>query len=225
MNFFAKSRGQRGELYLYEAIGEGFFGGITAKTFSDSISGLGDVQALDIYINSPGGSVFDGVAIYNQIKRHKCQEKVVHIDGIAASIASVIAMAGTEIRIADNGMMMIHDPWGMSVGTAADMRKTAESLDKVRAVILDTYVSASGGNPEEISQWMEEETWMTADEAIGRGFASKKSGEKMLNSAFPMLNKFNKVPEQLMKQVSNEDMKIARMNMRVSQLNLRSPRR
>ena len=109
--FFAKTRKGRGEIYIYEDIGEGWFGGLTAKAFSDTMREIGDVSALDIYINSPGGSVFDGVAIYNQIKRFN-GEKIIHIDGIAASIASVIAMAGDEIRIASNGMMMIHDPWG-----------------------------------------------------------------------------------------------------------------
>ena len=75
MKFFAKANGKRGEIYLYEAIGEGWFGGITAKSFSDSIKELGSVNALDIYINSPGGSVFDGIAIYNQIKRHSAAER------------------------------------------------------------------------------------------------------------------------------------------------------
>lgn len=219
MKFFAKANGKRGELYLYEAIGEGWFGGITAKSFSDALRELGSVSALDIYINSPGGSVFDGIAIHNQIKRHPAAEKVVHVDGIAASIASVIAMAGTDIRIAENGMFMIHDPWGMTVGTADEMRKQADALDKIRDTLLDTYVSKTGGDRKQISQWMAEETWMNADESVSHGFATKKTGEKAIKAEFAMLDKFSKVPEHIRKQAASDDARFARMDMRLSQLN------
>lgn len=219
MKFFAKANGKRGEIYVYEAIGEGWFGGITAKSFQESVRDIGSVQALDIYVNSPGGSVFDGVAIYNQIQRHPAAEKVVHIDGIAASIASVIAMAGTEIRIAANGMFMIHDPWGMAVGTSEEMRKYAESLDKVRDTILNTYVARTGGDPKQISEWMAAETWMNADEAVERGFATAKTEERAIKAQFPMLERFAKVPEQLRRQAANTDARLAHMSMRVSRLN------
>lgn len=218
MKFFAKANGKRGEIYIYEAIGEGWFGGITAKSFSESMKELGAVAALDIYINSPGGSVFDGIAIYNQIKRHGASEKVVHIDGIAASIASVIAMAGTEIRIADNGMFMIHDPWGVTVGTADEMRKQADALDKIRGTLLDTYVAKTGGDAKQISDWMTAETWMTADESVERGFATKKTEEKAVKAEFAMLEKFAKVPDTLRRQAASMDAKFARMNMRLTQL-------
>lgn len=219
MKFFAKANGKRGEIYIYEAIGEGWFGGITAKSFNDSMRELGAVNALDIYINSPGGSVFDGIAIHNQIKRHAAAEKIVHVDGIAASIASVIAMAGTEIRIADNGMFMIHDPWGMSIGTAEEMRKQAEALDKIRDTLLDTYVAKTGGDRKQISQWMSEETWMNADESVSRGFATKKTEEKAVKASFAMLEKFSKVPDRLKADAVSLDAKFARMQMRASQLN------
>ena len=217
MKFFCKANGKRGEIYLYEAIGEGWFGGITAKSFADSMKELGNVSALDIYINSPGGSVFDGIAIYNQIKRFS-GEKIIHIDGIAASIASVISMAGDEVRIAENGMLMIHDPWGMSIGTSEDMRKTAESLDKVRDVILDTYVSKTGEKKEQISRWMKEETWMNADEAVSRRFASSKTEEKAIKAAFPMLDKFQNTPKELREKSNASDALLARMSMRTLQL-------
>lgn len=218
MKFFCKTAGKRGEIYIYEAIGEGWFGGITAKGFSDMMKELGKVSALDIYINSPGGSVFDGIAIHNQIKRFD-GEKIVHVDGIAASIASVIAMAGDEIRIADNGMFMIHDPWGMAIGTADEMRKTADSLDKVRDVILDTYVAKTGGDRDEISKWMSKETWMDADESIERGFATKKVDEKNVNASFPMLGKFKNTPEPLRRQGMEARSLIARANVRAAALN------
>lgn len=197
LNFFAKTKGKRGEIYIYEAIGEGWFGGITAKSFADMMKDLGKVDALDIYVNSPGGNVFDGIAIYNQIRRFD-GEKVVCIDGIAASIASVIAMAGDEIRIADNGMIMIHDAWGLAIGTADEMRKTADSLDKVNGTIIDTYIARTGGKRDEIAKWMSDETWMNADEAVERGFANTKTEEKSLEaSGFPLLAKFKNTPRQL----------------------------
>jgi ATP-dependent Clp protease, protease subunit len=218
--FFAKTAGKRGEIYVYDAIGRSFFDdGVSAKSFAESLNALGNVSALDLYINSPGGSVFEGLAIYNQIKRF-AGEKIVHIDGIAASIASVIAMAGDEVRIAANGTIMIHDPWGMAMGTADEMRKTADSLDKTRDVLLENYIARTGGKREEISAWMSAETWMNADEAVERGFATSKVEEKQFSAAFPMLEKFNKVPERLRKQASSADAKLAAMNMRLQRMNL-----
>lgn len=218
--FFAKTNGKRGELYIYESIGEGWFGGITAKAFNDSLKELGSVAALDIYINSPGGSVFDGIAIYNQIMRHSAKEKVVHIDGIAASIASVIAMAGTDIRIADNGMLMVHQPWGMATGTADDMRKQAEALDKIRDVLIDTYVARTKSSRSDIVSWVDAETWMTADEAMSRGFANSKVAKPAMKAEFALMQNFAKVPENLKRQAVSVDAKMASMQMRLSKMNL-----
>jgi ATP-dependent Clp protease protease subunit len=157
------------DLLLYDVIGDSW-DGTTAKQFAADLKAVGDVKVLNIYINSPGGSVFDGVAIFNQLKRHKAR-KIVQIDGYAASIASVVAMAGDEIRIAKNGMMMIHDPWAIAIGSAADFRKMAESLDKVRESILGSYVDRSTSSEEQLSDWMAAETWFTAEEAVDAGLA------------------------------------------------------
>lgn len=213
MEFFAKTNGKRGEIYLYDAIGSGMFeDGVTAKSFGESVRSLGAVRALDIYINSPGGSVFEGVAIYNQITRFQ-GEKIVHIDGIAASIASVIALAGDERRIAANGTVMIHDPWGMGMGSAVALRKAAESLEKIRDTMLDNYVARTGQKREQISAWMSAETWMNADEAIERGFATHKVEEKQFNAAFPMLDKFSRVPDSLLQRAKGPRMRMAKMRM------------
>lgn len=221
LKFFAKAAAKnRGEVYLYDEIGQTWDGGITAKSFADMLKSLGNVKALDIYVNSPGGSVFEGLAIYNQIKRYS-GEKVVHIDGIAASIASVIAMAGDEIRIAANGTVMIHDPWGVALGTADEMRKTADSLDKVRDTLLSTYIARTGGKSADISGWMAAETWMNADECVQRGFATSKTEEKQFSASFTMLAKFKNVPEQLKRQASKTQLMRARMDMRTATLNRR----
>ena len=106
--FFAKANAnKRGELFVYDEISRW---GISADSFSKGLKALGAVDALDIFINSPGGSVFDGIAIFNQIARHPAKDKIVHVDGIAASIASVIMMAGTKIQVASNSTGMIHNP-------------------------------------------------------------------------------------------------------------------
>ena len=220
MKFFAKAKNKRGEVYIYDAIGESYFGGgIGAKGFNDTLKEMGTVDGLDIYINSPGGSVFEGIAIYNQIKRFNAKEKIVYIDGVAASIASIIAMAGTEIRMAENAMMMIHDPWGMSVGTAEEMRKQAEALDKIRDTLLDTYVARSKGDREKISNMMTAETWLTAKETKEMNFADVITGEKTVKAEFDMFKNFAKVPDKFRASKDRDiDITIAKMQMRLSRL-------
>jgi ATP-dependent Clp protease protease subunit len=215
---FAKAKGKRADIFVYESIGEGWVGGITAKDFAKTLEECSGVEALDIYINSPGGSVFDGLAIYNMLARVKAQ-KVVHIDGIAASIASVIAMAGDEIRIADNAMVMIHDAWGMAIGTADDMRKYADSLDKTCDSILSTYVSRTKGKSEDIRKMMADETWMNASEALAAGFATKITGSgDAPRASADALAKYRHTPAALMSASRNKiDSRglLARMDMRV----------
>jgi len=220
MKFWAKATSQKAELYIYDAIGADFFGdGITAKSVSDALAEFKPNADLDVYMNSPGGSVFEGIAIYNQLLRWG-GKKTVHIDGIAASIASVISMAGDEVKIADSGVFMIHSAWGMTVGNAADMRKYADSLELVDGVILDTYVKRTKGSKDQIKGWMAAETWMNADEAVARGFASSKTGEKAIKAEFPMLAKFNNTPERLRQQSSSLDARFASMSMYLTKKNL-----
>lgn len=169
----------RAEIHLYEDIGEGWFGGVSAKTFTDDVKKLGDVKSIDLRINSPGGSVFEGVTIYNILKSHQARV-IVHIDGLAASIASVVAMAGDEILMAENALMMIHDPWGMTVGTAEDLRAEAGVLDTVKATLIDTYAKRTKQGKDKIAAMMEAETWMTAIEAVELGFADRVSEEALL---------------------------------------------
>jgi ATP-dependent Clp protease protease subunit len=187
-----------GEVFIYGDIGEDWFGeGNTAKAFSDELKALGDVKTLDVYINSPGGSVFEGVAIYNILLRHRAR-KVVHIDALAASIASVIAMAGDEIVIARNGLVMIHCAAGIAFGSADDFRKMADSLDKIDGSIVDTYAQRTGQTAEKCAAMMDEETWMNAEEAVALGFADQIS-EPMDVAAFAGLDvsKFRHTPEAL----------------------------
>lgn len=187
-----------GEVYIYGDIGEDWYGeGNTAKGFADELKALGAIKTLDVYINSPGGSVFEGVAIYNVLRRHRAR-KTVHIDALAASIASVIAMAGDTIKIARNGLVMIHNPWGLAMGEAADFRKMADSLDKIAGSIVDTYELRTGQAADKLAEMMDAETWMNADEALALGFADEVT-EAMDVAAFAGfdVSKFRRPPETL----------------------------
>ena len=157
------------EILIYDPIGADWFGeGVTAKRFIDDLAEQGDLTDIHVRINSPGGEVFDGFAIYNALKNHKAQIHV-QIDGLAASIASVIAMAGDLVTMGDGAMIMIHDPWSLAVGNAEAMRAHAEMLDKVKAGMLGAYVAKTGRDSEDIAAEMEGETWFTVDEAIDSG--------------------------------------------------------
>jgi ATP-dependent Clp protease, protease subunit len=134
-------------------------------------------------MNSPGGDVFDGLAIYNTLKRHPANV-IVDVDGMALSIASIIAMAGNEIRMAKNAMMMIHDPWTISMGTADDFREQADLMDTVKGNLVTTYADRTGVPESEVSDLMSAETWMTAEQAVKAGFADAVTDELDIAASF-----------------------------------------
>jgi len=188
--------GQSAEIYIYDVIGDSWEG-TTAKQFSADLKELGKPKTLNIFINSPGGVVFDGVAIYNALRRHPAHKNV-HIDGVAASIASVVAMAGDEIQMAANGMMMLHDPWGFVIGRSKDMRDAADRFDKIRDTLIGTYASRSGSKDTQIAEWMDAETWFSADEAIAAGLADSITKEVAAAAlAVHDLSEFQNVPRSL----------------------------
>jgi ATP-dependent Clp endopeptidase proteolytic subunit ClpP len=154
------------EVSIYDEIG---FGGVTAKAFLAELKKLSG-QRVHLRINSVGGSVVEGAAIYNALRRHK-GGLVVHIDALAASMASVIAMAGDETLIAGNALVMIHNPWGMTMGDADELRKEADILDKLKKTLVNAYTRKTGRDAEEIARMMDEETWLDATEAVALGFA------------------------------------------------------
>jgi len=168
------------EIYVFDEIG---YWGVTAKDFARDLKEVNPNGAIDLHINSPGGSVTDGIAIYNLLKNHKSQVNVI-IDGLAASMASVIAMAGDTITMPENALMMIHNPWGGAMGDANELRKTAEVLDKMKQALISAYTQKTGKDAEEIGALMDEETWMTGSEAVEMGFASQVSAEVQLAASF-----------------------------------------
>jgi ATP-dependent protease ClpP protease subunit len=157
------------EVVIYDEIGAY---GVSAKGFLAELGALPDATPLALRLNSPGGSVFDAVAIYNALLRHSGRVTV-WIDGIAASAASYIAMAGDEIVMPENAFLMIHDPAGMVMGTAIDMRAMAEALDKIKGSLLQGYAAKSGRSQEEIAPLMVAETWLDARDALDFGFADR----------------------------------------------------
>lgn len=191
----------KAEILIYEDIGEGWMGGLSAKRFADDLKALGKLTEINVRINSPGGSVFDGVAIYNTLRKNGARI-IVDIDGLAASIASIIAMAGHEINMASNAFMMIHDPWGLFAGNADELREQADLLDKVRGTLVDTYVGQAGEEKRnDIDEMMRAETWMTASEAEEHGLIHSITDEMQMaahvdNSKF----KYKHIPEAMQNQ-------------------------
>lgn len=197
----AADGGTEADVYIYGDIG-GWWDGIQADAFAKEIDALG-VETINVRLNSPGGVVFDGIAIYNALVRHKATV-IVHIDGIAASIASVIAMAGDEVRIAEGAHVMIHKPWSIAVGDADAMRKEGEILDKLEAGILDIYEARTDQARDQLSKWLAAETWFGAQEAVDAGFADtvvpakKKEKLKAAHARSAMLPLFRNAPRDLL---------------------------
>lgn len=173
-----------GEVLLYGPIANETWWGdeVTPKQFKEDLDKLGDITELRVFINSDGGDVFAGQAIYSILKRHKAQ-KTVYVDGLAASAASLIAMAGDVVRMPANAMLMIHNPWTIAAGDSQTFRKLAEDLDKVREAMITAYQAKSGLSSEELTSIMDAETWLTAQEAVEKGFADEIEEAKQVAAA------------------------------------------
>lgn len=152
----------------------------SANTFREELAKYADVAEIKLYINSNGGSVFEGTAIYNQLKRHPAK-KTVYIDGFACSIASVIAMAGDEVIMPRNALMMIHNMWMRCYGNAAELRKAADDLDIINNAGKQAYLQKAGEKVDEelLSRMMDDETWLTAEDCIRYGLADRFAEENV----------------------------------------------
>lgn len=185
-----------GEIHIYDQIG-GW--GISASRFLREVSeaGLFSASQVDIRIHSPGGSVLDGFAIYNTLKRLTGTVNI-FIDGLAASMASVIAMLpGATVHMPSNAFMMVHNPYGGLVGDANEMRDYADLLDKNSAVMIDAYAQKTGLSREEIESLMKDETWMTGAEAVEKGFANVLLPEMQMAACINdnVMKEFSKMPQ------------------------------
>ena len=158
--------------------------GVSAKSFlNDLASAQGD--SVRVEINSPGGDVFAGLAIYNGL-RNSGKKVNVRVLGLAASAASLVAMAGDTIEMPENSFMMVHNPWGFAMGGASDMRDTADMLDKLGTSLASTYAKRTGKSAEEITALLDAETWMSAAEAVDAGFATAVISEVPVKAAFDL---------------------------------------
>ena len=161
------------DIFIYDQIGESMFAdGVGAKAFAQELAACRASQ-INLHINSPGGSVFEGTAIYNAIQRHPANVTA-YIDGLAASIASVVALAANKVVMARNALFMIHDPRGtVRDATGKEMRQTADVMDKVHDICVDAYTAKTGAPAEVISAAMAAETWYNAQQAKDAGFADE----------------------------------------------------
>ena len=185
-----RAREAGAEVSIYNEIGAY---GVSAKSFLAELGALPD--PLTLRLNSPGGSVFDAIAIYNALKRHAGPVSV-WIDGIAASAASYVAMAGEEVVMPANTFLMIHDPAGMVLGTAEDMRAMAEALDKIKGSLVAGYAAKSGRDEAEIAALMLKETWFDAEEAAALGLADRVAEPVRIAARFDV-GRFRSAPPAL----------------------------
>lgn len=191
----ASAAGGPAEILIYDEIG---YWGITAKKFVSDLKDISGATSINLRINSPGGDVFDGIAIYNALKGLGIPITT-YIDGLAASMASVIAMVGNPVIMPENAMMMVHKPWGASSGDANAMRDYADLLDKVESVLIPAYTAKTGKSHDEIAALLEEETWLSGAECVAHGFADQliESVRAMACIESKRIEEFERMPESL----------------------------
>lgn len=179
------------DIYIYDEIG---YWGLTAADFVKDLQAV-KASKINLHLNTPGGDVFDGIAIHNALRQHSASVAV-QVDSLAASIGSVIAMAGDTITMAKHSTMMIHDPFGFAMGNAEDMRKMSEILDQLGDTIAGVYAERAGGSVREWRDRMLEETWYSDREAVEAGLADEVDGDSTAENAFD-LSIFKHPPEHL----------------------------
>ncbi|WP_436894589.1 head maturation protease, ClpP-related [Staphylococcus pseudoxylosus] len=200
-----KKTQNKGEIYIYGDIVSSKWDetDVTAVDFKNELNQLGDVSEIDVHINSAGGNVFEGHAIYNMLKMHKAKVNI-YVDALAASIASVIAMSGDTIFMHKNSFMMIHNSWIMTLGNSKDLRQTANLLDKTDQSSNNAYLDkATNLSEAELKQLLEAETWLTADEALEKGLADEIIGASEIAASISKdsYQMFKQVPENIEKDV------------------------
>ena len=186
------------EIYLYDQIGPSYIGMIGADDFVEALN-VFNGQDVTVRINSPGGSVDEGIAIYNLMTRHNGKVRTI-VDGVAASIASIILLGGSERAAAKRSTVMVHDPWTVAVGNAAALRKTADTLDTYTDNLVGIYKDVTGQAEDVIRAAMSEETWMTAEQALaGKYIHSIDDPSEKVDAMIVPKGRFAKTPEAYLK--------------------------
>jgi ATP-dependent protease ClpP protease subunit len=174
--WFAMAKAETGDaavIRIFGDVGDSFWGdSVSAQAFAQELDDLGDVKALEVRLNSPGGDMFDGVAIYNTLRNHPARVTA-YVDGLAASAASVIAMGADEVVMGTGSQLMIHDAWVISAGNADEMRSQAAVMDQLSDSMADIYAERAGGTAAEWRDAMRAESWYGADEAVDAGLADR----------------------------------------------------
>lgn len=189
---------------FHGSIGGAWYDKISSSWVIEQLDEL-DGETVHVHINSGGGDVFHGIAIYQALKDYS-GDVIVHVDALAASAASVIAMAGKEIVMGDSAMMMVHNPWSFTIGDARDHRKNADTLDAVREAVMNAYIYQTGKTKEALRELLDDETWMDAEETVSQGFATAVDGatsnEDIAALASVDFSNFQNVPQRLRARVA-----------------------
>ena len=197
--FDVVNSGDTAEITLYDEIG---IWGVSAKAFRQELDRI-SARRIILRINSPGGDVFDGIAMHNDLRSHQADVTTV-VTGLAASAASIVAMAGDTIEMASNAMMMIHNAWVFAAGNKNDLREVADVLDKIDAALAKTYTERTGIPEKDVAGMMSDETWLSATDAVDKGFADSvlgaESGDDAQKAAFD-ISVFAHPPAALKKRV------------------------
>lgn len=180
------------DIHIYDSIG---YWGVTAKQFAKDLKELGSVSKINLHVNSPGGDVFDGTAIFNLLKNHDAEVES-FVEGVAASMGSVVALSADRVCIAENAYFMIHNPSTFAWGDEHAMDRAKKLLSKVKNTMTNLYSSVTGMDPEEVSDLMDDETWYTGSEALEAGFADELIDPIELEANFDLSN-YSKAPQEL----------------------------
>jgi ATP-dependent Clp protease protease subunit len=196
--FEVVAKGDEAEVFLYDAIVSTeaeaeWFGGVAPESFVKALRAI-DAKTINLRINSPGGSVFAARAIEQALRDHPAKV-IAHIDGLAASAATFIAMAADEVVMGKGALFMIHKAWTGMYGNADDMRAEADLLDKIDGTLAGTYAERTGKTADEVAAWMAAETWFTADEAVEAGFADRVAESASAKTEWN-LSAYAKAPQQ-----------------------------
>lgn len=194
----------KAEIFIYSDIGYDWWEDkSTAQLFAEELKNLGDISSIDLHINSNGGDVFDGQAIHSLIKNHK-GFVTAYIDGLAASIATVIAMGADKVIMPKNAMMMIHNAWTGLYGNANDLRKMADDLDHINDTIVNTYLAKVKDKTDEatIRDLMDKESWLNAEECLSLGLCDEVSEPVKMAACLTkeQAHKFKNAPKELIKE-------------------------
>ena len=213
------AKGETAEFFVYDVIGKTEWGmGVGADALRDALKETEGIKNLNVRINSPGGSGFEGIAMLNLLRTSK-RRVTVDIDGVAASAASIVALAGEEIRIAEGGFVMIHNASLMAYGSAKELRSQADFLDQISGEVAGLYAKHTGIELSEVQAMMDAETWLNAEDSVAKKFATKVTqGKQVMNCSSLMQFNYRNTPKQLLELPVGVTMEQARFDLEYAHL-------